>query len=59
VEKSTKTLNAETPLAQRTNSLWMGTSVESGSGKALAVTTGKKTEFGKISEELKAIVLET
>ncbi len=41
VEKSTKALNAEIPLAQRTNSLWMGTSVESGSGKALAVVTGK------------------
>jgi len=59
VEKSTKTLNAETPLAQRTNSLWMGTSVESGSGKALAVATGKKTEFGKISEELKTSAPET
>ncbi len=59
VEKSTKTLNAKTPLAQRTNSLWMGTSVESGSGKALAVYTGKKTEFGKISEELKIRTPET
>lgn len=59
VEKSTKILNAETPLAQRTNSLWMGTSVESGSGKALAVSTGKKTEFGKISEELKTSTPET
>lgn len=59
VEKSTKILNAETPLAQRTNSLWMGTSVESGSGKALAVATGKKTEFGKISEELKISAPET
>ena len=59
VEKSTKTLNAEAPLAQRTNSLWMGTSVESGSGKALAVATGKKTEFGKISEELKTSAPET
>jgi Mg2+-importing ATPase len=53
VEKSTGVLNAETPLAQRTNSLWMGTSVVSGSGKALVVATGKKTEFGKISESLK------
>ncbi len=42
VEKSTKTLNVETPLAKLTNSLWMGTSVESGSGKALAITTGQK-----------------
>jgi Mg2+-importing ATPase len=59
VEKSIKTLSAETPLAKRTNSLWMGTSVESGSGKALAVATGKKTEFGKISEELRTSAPET
>ncbi len=59
VEKSTKTLKAETPLAKRENSLWMGTSVESGKGKALAVATGKKTEFGKISEELRTSAPET
>ncbi|WP_048155898.1 MULTISPECIES: P-type ATPase [Methanosarcina] len=59
VEKSTKTLNVETPLAKLTNSLWMGTSVESGSGKALAITTGQKTEFGKISEELRTSAPET
>lgn len=59
VEKSTKTLKAETSLAQRTNSLWMGTSVESGSGRALVVFTGKKTEFGEISEELKTSTPET
>lgn len=53
VEKSVGALKAEIPLAQRINSLWMGTSVVSGSGKALAVFTGKETEFGKISETLK------
>jgi len=53
VEKSASVLKAETPLGQRTNSLWMGTSVVSGSGKVLAVSTGKETEFGKISEKLK------
>lgn len=53
VEKVACVLNAETPLAKRTNSLWMGTSVVSGSGKVLAVFTGKGTEFGKISERLK------
>ena len=37
VEKSVGALKAETPLAQRINSLWMGTSVVSGSGKALVV----------------------
>ncbi|HHV24653.1 MAG: magnesium-translocating P-type ATPase [Methanosarcina sp.] len=53
VEKVVGVLKAETPLAKRTNSLWMGTSVVSGSGKLLAVSTGKETEFGKISEKLK------
>jgi len=53
VEKVAGVLSAETPLAKRINSLWMGTSVVSGSGKVLAVSTGKDTEFGKISEKLK------
>ncbi len=53
VEKVPGVLKAETPLARRTNSLWMGTSVVNGSGKVLAVSTGKGTEFGKISERLK------
>jgi len=53
VEKSVGVLAAETPLGQRTNSLWMGTHVVSGSAKALVVSTGKQTEFGKVSERLK------
>ena len=53
VEKETGVLKAETPLGKRTNSLWMGTSVVSGSGKAVAIFTGEETEFGKISAKLK------
>jgi P-type Mg2+ transporter len=45
-------LPQETPLAQRTNTLFMGTHVVSGSAKALVVQTGKETEFGKVSERL-------
>ena len=45
-------LPEETPLAQRTNALFMGTHVVSGSAKALVVLTGKGTEFGKVSERL-------
>ena len=37
VEKAVAVLPAETPLGQRTNSLWMGTHVVTGSGKALVV----------------------
>ena len=46
-------LAAETPLGQRTNSLWMETHVVSGSAKALVIRTGKDTEFGKVSERLR------
>jgi Mg2+-importing ATPase len=53
VEKSIGTLPPETPLSQRTNSLFMGTHVVSGSGKAVVIRTGKETEFGKVSERLK------
>jgi P-type Mg2+ transporter len=59
VEKAVAVLPAETPLGQRTNALWMGTHVVSGSAKALVVTTGKETEFGKVSERLKLRPQET
>jgi len=52
-EKLAGVLTAETPLGQRTNALWMGTYVVSGSAKALVINTGKQTEFGKVSERLK------
>lgn len=52
-EKSTGTLAADTPLGQRTNSLWMGTHVVSGNAKALVINTGRQTEFGKVSERLR------
>lgn len=59
VEKAVSVLSAETPLGQRTNVLWMGTHVVSGSAKALVIRTGKDTEFGKVSERLKLRPQET
>jgi Mg2+-importing ATPase len=59
VEKSVGVLAAEAPLGQRTNALWMGTHVVSGSAKGLVVRTGKDTEFGKVSERLKLRPQET
>ena len=59
VEKEVSVLPANTPLAQRTNSVWMGTHVVSGSAKALVTLTGKNTEFGKVSERLKLKAPET
>jgi Mg2+-importing ATPase len=58
-EKAAGLLPAETPLGQRTNALWMGTHVVSGSAIALVVRTGKETEFGKVSERLKLRPQET
>ncbi|MGA9140245.1 MAG: magnesium-translocating P-type ATPase [Methanocella sp.] len=51
-EKVSADLPAETPLAKRTNSLFMGTHIMSGSAKALVMRTGKATEFGKVSQRL-------
>ncbi|MDZ7359318.1 MAG: magnesium-translocating P-type ATPase [candidate division KSB1 bacterium] len=53
VEKSVGILSNETPLAQRTNMLFMGTHVVSGAARAVVSSTGAQTEFGKISERLK------
>ena len=53
VEKTNGVLPVDTPLAKRTNCLFMGTHVVSGSAKALVVNTGLKTEFGKVFKELK------
>src|SRR6266540_2258667 len=47
-------VGAETPLAGRANSLFMGTHVVSGTGQAIVVTTGRATEFGAVSEQLGA-----
>ncbi len=58
-EKSVGVLAAETALGKRTNALWMGTHVVSGSAKALVICTGKQTEFGKVSERLKLRPQET
>lgn len=52
-EKKMGILPPGTPISGRTNCLFMGTNVVSGTGKAIAVNTGKSTEFGKISEQLK------
>ncbi len=52
-EKSSEPVPADTPLAKRTSALFMGTHVVSGSGKAVVVSTGRQTEFGKISDHLK------
>jgi Mg2+-importing ATPase len=58
-EKNSGSLPAETPLGQRTNTLFMGTHVVSGMAKAVVIQTGKETEFGKVSERLRLRPQET
>jgi len=53
VEKSVAVLEAGTPLAKRTNAVFMGTHMVSGTATALVVAIGKDTEFGRVSERLK------
>ncbi len=52
-EKKAGVLPDTTPLAGRTNALFMGTHVVSGSARALVMRIGRDTEFGKVSERLK------
>ena len=40
-------------LAERTNAVFMGTSVSSGAGTALVVHTGRATAFGQIADQLR------
>ena len=51
-EKTAALLPADTALARRTNSLFLGTDIVSGSARAVAVLTGRETEFGRVSSSL-------
>lgn len=53
IEKSPGTSPNDTPLNRRTNVLFMGTHVVSGTTRALVVRTGTSTEFGRISERMR------
>jgi len=58
-EKLPGLLAADAVLSARTNVLWMGTHVVSGSAKVVAVATGKQTKFGEVSQRLKLRPAET
>ncbi|MGA9098362.1 MAG: magnesium-translocating P-type ATPase [Methanotrichaceae archaeon] len=53
VEKFARAVPIDTPLNRRINSLFMGTSVVSGTARAVVVSTGLQTEFGKVSQRLR------
>src|SRR5512147_2198525 len=52
-EKSAGDLPGGTPLAKRSNALFQGSHVVSGTGRAVVVQTGANTIFGEIAEQLR------
>ncbi|WP_255149209.1 cation-translocating P-type ATPase [Halorarius halobius] len=59
VSKSVDTLPEETPLAERTNTVYAGTTVVAGRGRAVVVATGMDTEMGEIAATMAAAERET
>jgi len=53
VEKRPATVPENASLAQRTNCVFMGTNVSSGTAQVLIVQTGKSTMFGQVAERLR------
>jgi Mg2+-importing ATPase len=51
-EKRAGVVSADTQLNKRANMVFMGTSVSSGTARVAVVTTGLKTEFGKVTQRL-------
>lgn len=54
IAKNIHSCEAETPLADRKNMVFMGTSVANGTGRAIVVATGMATEIGHIAAMLGA-----
>lgn len=52
VEKEPGTSPAAAPLSKRTNCMFLGTNVRSGTARCLIVSTGPATEFGAIAHRL-------
>ncbi len=50
VSKDMRPLPEATPISERNNSVFAGTTIAYGRGKALVTSTGMRTEFGKIAK---------
>ena len=59
VEKRPGKISVDAPIAERTNSVFLGSSVRSGTARVLVVRTGRRTEFGAIAARLHARQPET
>ncbi len=55
VRKHASALGAVTPLVDRTNMLYAGTTITSGRGRGYVVATGRATELGAIVEEIRGV----
>ena len=58
VEKDLRVLPEDVPVGDRRNLLFTGTTVTYGRGRAVVTATGMRTEFGKIAEQMAAVVEE-
>ena len=59
VEKQPGVVPADAPLARRTNVVFLGASVRSGTARVVVVETGRRTMFGAIAARLRAREPET
>ena len=59
VEKQPGVLPSGTAIARRTNAVYLGTSVRSGTATVLIVNTGARTAFGAVAERLRSKAPET
>src|SRR5690606_27536985 len=58
VEKQAEVLESKTILADRTNMIYAGTAIVTGTGRGIVVGTGKNTEIGKIAQLMDETVSE-
>lgn len=58
VQKSKTPVAADAPLAERSDSIFMGTSIANGTGRAVVRATGMRTELGKIAHLLATATVE-
>ncbi len=59
VEKRPGVVPPDTPMPSRTNSVFLGASVRSGTARVMAVRTGRSTEFGAMAARMKSRQPET
>ena len=57
-KQATRTLDSDTPLAERKNLVFAGTEVIQGRGRVLVTHTGMKTELGRIAEMIQGVETE-